>query len=199
MAAASRSNFPPALPRFPGGQRDILSRLQPALWPEYPVDAVWPTRPPREHTYTRAVNLDHELITPAAVRDWHGAPPMWFAVGGAERGLDGNRAVASSAARSGVPVEFVQYEGMPHEWMTLLRRFLQAQHFFAAWGAAIVDGPSPKRQVVIMKMPDCQVESIGLVKGLAPLDYEEMRRRMEEKSAARPIWTGNAANPKARM
>ncbi|KAJ4299558.1 hypothetical protein N0V90_004804 [Kalmusia sp. IMI 367209] len=96
---------------------DILTPLQPALWPEYPSDAIWPSDPPREHPYTRAANLDHELVSPAAVRDWTGAPPMWFAVGEFERGRDGNTVVASQATRSGVPVTWTEWEGMCHEWM----------------------------------------------------------------------------------
>jgi acetyl esterase/lipase len=200
-----------ALPSWvDGGQHDILSKLQPALWPEYPIDSVWPSRPPREHPYTRAVNLDHELVTPAAVYDWKGAPPMWLAVGGEERGLDGNKAVASRAARSSVPVTWVQYEGMPHEWMILLRKLSQAKHCFDSWGEAILrfvgeqtssqQSATHDHAAVLLKMPDCQLEPMTAVEQLASLDFEEMRRRMKKKNAARPIWTGSGARDvKARI
>ncbi|KAB8208826.1 Alpha/Beta hydrolase protein [Aspergillus parasiticus] len=58
------------------GETDILTVLQPACMPGHPTDSLWPASPPREVPYCVAVTLDHELVSPAAVEDWTGAPPM---------------------------------------------------------------------------------------------------------------------------
>ncbi|KAK6827039.1 hypothetical protein RU639_004699 [Aspergillus parasiticus] len=60
----------------------------PACMPGHPTDSLWPASPPREVPYCVAVTVDHEL----------------FACGCEERGVDGNRVVASQAAKSGVTV-----------------------------------------------------------------------------------------------
>ena len=184
------------------GANDILGILQPALWPDYPPDECWPANPPREHPYARAVTLDHELVTPAAVKDWTGAPPMWFGVGAEERGLDGNRVVASQAARCGVPVMWMEYEGMPHEWMIMLRQLPQAGHCFEAWAkacASFANGEKRGISAVVVKMPDCRVVEMGHVRDLAPLEFEEVRRRMREMNLARPLWEGKGSASKAKI
>ena len=183
-----------ALPSWrEGGENDILSVLQPALWPDYPTDQYWPSTPPREHPYARAVTLDHELVTPAAVRDWTGAPPMWFGVGSEERGLDGNRVVASQAARCGVKVRWMEYQGMPHEWMIMLRGFPQAGHCFKAWAEACREFTTKKsreEKASLFEMPGCKERDLGRVEDLMPLDFEEIRKRMKKMNLSRPIWTG---------
>ncbi|RMZ43315.1 hypothetical protein CA14_007270 [Aspergillus flavus] len=108
----------------------------PACMPGHPTDSIWPASPPREVPYCVAATLDHKLVSPAAVEDWTGSPPMWFACGREKRGVDGNRVVASQAAKSGVTVIWNEYEGMPHEFLIFLSALPQAQHLLQLWAAA---------------------------------------------------------------
>jgi acetyl esterase/lipase len=61
---------------------------------------------------------------------------MWFGCGSEERGLDGNKAVASRAAQCGVPVLWNEYAGMPHEFAMLMGGIPQAKHCLKAWANA---------------------------------------------------------------
>ena len=183
-----------ALPSWrDGGQNDILTVLQPALLPGYPSDHLWPSIPPREHPYCVAATLDHELVSPAAVRDWTGAPPMWFACGSEERGLDGVKVVASQAARCGVPVLWNEYAGMPHEFALLLSKLPQAKHCFEAWADAcnrLVEDQVVRSRAVYLNMPNCAEVESGEVAELAPLPFDEVRRRMKMQNGERPVYTG---------
>ena len=183
-----------ALPSWrEGGQNDILIGLQPALLPGYPSDHLWPSKPPREHLYCVAATLDHELVSPAAVRDWTGAPPMWFACGSEERGLDGIKVVASQAAKCGVPVLWNEYAGMPHEFALLLSRLPQSKHCFEAWADAckkLVEGQVARSRAVNLNMPDCAEVESGEVIELAPLPFDEVKRRMKMQNGQRPVYRG---------
>ena len=185
-----------ALPSWQeGGQHDILGVLQPALLPGFPADDLWPSKPPREHPYCVSETLDHELVSPAAVTDWTGAPPMWFSCGSEERGLDGNKVVASQAAKCGVPVLWNEYAGMPHEFMILMSRTPQAQHCLRAWAdacTALVGGKVVSSRGKMFKMPACEEVEIGNVAELAPLPFDEVRKRMRRRNRERPVWTGAA-------
>lgn len=191
-----------ALPSWrEGGQNDILGILQPALLPGFPADHLWPSNPPREHPYCDAATLDHELVSPAAVSDWTGAPPMWFACGSEERGLDGNKVVASQAAKCGVPVLWNEYAGMPHEFAVLMSRMPQAKHCLDAWADAcikLVEGQVGRSRAVLFNMPACEEVDIGDVAELAPLPFHEVRRRMKMQNRERPIYTG-ASTAKAQL
>ena len=153
------------------GENDILVLLQPALLPKQPSDDIWPSKPPREHPYCTATLLDHQLVSPAAVSDWTGAPPMWFACGGEDRGLDGNKVVASQAAKSGVVVAWNEYVGMPHEFALLLGRLPQAKHCYAAWAVAcqsFVERAVVRSHGLFMKMPSCEEVEINNVAEIPP-------------------------------
>ncbi|PVH99810.1 alpha/beta-hydrolase [Periconia macrospinosa] len=184
---------------------DMLTSLQPALWPDFPSDDIWPSRPPREHPYTRAVNLDHELISPAAVSDWTGAPPMWFAVGELERGRDGNAAVACQAASCGVHVTWTEWQEMCHEYMIVTRGLPQASKTFTLWADACVkyltrsESELEARKAVLYCMPDCkEVHMEGGLPGLAVIPHESIRRLMRIRNKQRPVWTGKSTNNKSR-
>jgi acetyl esterase/lipase len=185
---------------------DILTPLQPALWPQYPPDNVWPSTPPREHLYTRAMNLDHELICPAAVRDWTGAPPMWFAVGELERGRDGNAVVASQAARCGVNVTWTEWQGVCHEYMIVTRGLPQGAKTFDLCAEACIrflrsDSAGHSTNTAMMYcMPSCdQVDIEGGVNGLMSLLFESIRQLMWLRNKQRPVWTGDSLNKDAKV
>ncbi|MCJ1247620.1 hypothetical protein MMC30_004835 [Trapelia coarctata] len=183
-----------ALPSWHDNSKcDILDVLQPALLPTYPPDEIWPSNPPREHLYCTASLLNHPLVSPAAVRDWSGAPPIWMACGSEERGLDGNKVVASQAASCGVPVLYNEYEGMPHEFVLLLRKLPQAEHCIWSWVRAcraFVEGSRLASRGALMKMPDCETIPVADVAQLAPQPFEEVCRRMQARNKERPVWTG---------
>lgn len=175
------------------GEHDILVQVQPALMPEYPADEIWPSNPPREHPYCAGSTLDHELVSPVAVGDWSGAPPMWFACGTEDRCLDGNRMIASQAARCGVPVLWNEYEGMPHEFAVLLGKLPQSKHCFASCATACKafgEGKPISSRSLRMKMPACEDIDLGDVAALAPLPLNEVKRRMRERTRHIPVWTG---------
>ena len=182
-----------ALPSWQkGGQNDILGVLQPALLPGFSADDLWPSKPPREHSYCVSETLDHELVSHAAVTDWTGAPPMWFSCGSEKRGLDGNKVVASQAAKCGVPILWNEYAGMPHEFMILMSRTPQAQHCLRAWAdacTALVGGQVVSSRGKIFKMPACEEVEIDNVAELAPLPIDEVRKRMRRRNCERPVWT----------
>lgn len=178
---------------------DILTSLQPALWPEFPSDSIWPSKPPREHPYTTAMNLDHELVTPAAVSDWTGSPPMWFAVGELERGRDGNAVVAARTRSCGVRVTWTEWEGMCHEWMLVTNGLPQASTTFVLWAEAckrLGEEAEGKKQgvggtAVMYKMPQCRpLQREGGVEGLTPLPFEVVRHLMKIRNMQRPFWVG---------
>ncbi|KOC12618.1 hypothetical protein AFLA70_150g002281 [Aspergillus flavus AF70] len=168
----------------------------PACMPGHPTHSIWPASPPREVPYCVAATLDHELVSPAAVEDWTGSPPMWFACGCEERGVNGNRVVASQAAKSGVTVIWNEYEGMPHEFPIFLSALPQTHLLLQLWAAAcqaFAGGKIGARELqsgaVRCLMPDCKPMVLGSPVGIAPLPFEEVRKRMEY-NATRPVWTG---------
>lgn len=178
------------------GEYDILGVLQLPCMPNYPTDELWPTQPPREHPYCVAASLDHELICPAAVRDWRGAPSMWFTCGSEERSVDSNRVIASQAAKSGVTVIWNEYEGMPHDFPLLMGNLPQAKHAMTAWAQVCVSMTDAKSNRLLQSlatkwmMPNCQKKCLGHPRDLSPLPFGEVRKKMKEYNETRPVWTG---------
>ncbi|KAL4941422.1 hypothetical protein BDV06DRAFT_194451 [Aspergillus oleicola] len=185
------------------GESDVMTVLQPACMPGHPSDGIWPANPPREVPYCYAATLDHELVSPAAVEDWTGAPPMWFALACEERNIDGNRVVASQAAKSGVTVIWNEYEGMPHEFAAFLSSLPQSKHLFQLWAAAcraftggrigtgLGAGESGSGSTATRwMMPDCKRIHLGSPADIGPLPFAEVRNRMKKYNDTRPVWTG---------
>lgn len=179
---------------------DIYGSINPALLQGFPTDDIWPSTPPREHLYCSASMLDHELVSPAAIKDWTGAPPMWFTCGSLERNIDGNKAIASQAAKCGVTVQWNQYEGMFHEFMVIVSNFPQTTHCYDNWARAcaeLADAKMEKSHAVSFNMPDCKdIVELGDVADLSPLPFDEMRRRMRVANSEREIFTGGKVKSK---
>ncbi|CAG8976043.1 hypothetical protein HYALB_00010324 [Hymenoscyphus albidus] len=173
---------------------DIYGSVNPALVPGFPTDNIWPSTPPREHLYCAASTLDHELVTPAAVKDWTGAPPMRFTCGAFERNIDGNKAVAAQAAKCGVTVQWNEYEGMFHEFMVIASSFPQTKHCYDNWAKACADLADGKMEVphaISFKIPNFkESDNLGRVTDLSPLPFDEMRRRMLVGNPEREVLTG---------
>lgn len=78
---------------------------------KFPHDDVWPTNPPRGDVFCDLSIICHPLVSPVAVKDWSGAPPMWFMTG-EELLTDEDKVVAVRSAEQGVTVVWEQYEAM---------------------------------------------------------------------------------------
>ncbi|CAG8953835.1 hypothetical protein HYFRA_00006727 [Hymenoscyphus fraxineus] len=129
--------------------------------------------------------LDHEFITSAAVKDWAGSSPLWFACGTLKRDLDRNRVVACQTAKCGFIVQCNGYEDMIHELMIILGGFPQFKHCCAGWSNACKsmatdDGMAVGSTALKYSVPGCaKVADLGHVTDLSPLGFEEVRRRMK--------------------
>ena len=182
-----------ALPSWASnGKFDILETLQPPLLPNYPADDIWPSTSPRGHPYCEASLLDHPLVSPAAMKDWSGAPPMWFGMGSEERGIDGAKVVAAQAVKKGVPVLWDEYQGMCHEFAQLIKELPQSSHCFGAWAAAckqFASGTTILSKGRLLEMPQCEVTGIDMAL-LYPLPFEEVLKRMKKQAENHVPWLG---------
>ena len=192
---SSWNDLSDALPSWAlNGEFDILEILQPPLLPNYPADHIWPSKPPRGHPYCDAYLLDHPLISPAAMKDWSGAPQMWFGMGSEERGVDGAKVVAAQAVMKGVPVLWDEYQGMCHDFAMLIRELPQSSHCFSAWATAckrFASRTAVSSRGRLMAMPRCVVREIDVAL-LEPLPFEEVLKRMKKKADDHLPWVGPA-------
>ena len=176
---------------------DILESTQPPLLPDFPPDSIWPTQPPRGHPYCETICLDHPLVSPSAATDWHGAPPMLLTVGGAERARDGARTVAWRAQEQGVPVQYREYENMPHDFAVTLQNQVRAAHNCTRRmrGACrdFISGSEIKSDAKVYLLPLLEKQKLKW-KELKPeggweSHVSRMRRDAEEKTRQGP-WKG---------
>ncbi|OAF99153.1 uncharacterized protein CC84DRAFT_419607 [Paraphaeosphaeria sporulosa] len=80
---------------------DIWSESALYVKPGFPVDAIWPSNPPREELYCGASFFAHPMVSPCTTKSWVDSPPLWFGVG-QERLADSAMVVAQTAASDGV-------------------------------------------------------------------------------------------------
>lgn len=146
------------------------------------------------------MSLDHELISPAAIRDWRGVPPMWFAVGELEKGRYGNAVLVSRAASCGVRVTWTDWQRMCHKYRIVTRVLPQAYKTFELWAMACIEFDSQaKAEHIISKatlytMPDCKETEMSRGLGyLMPLPFECIRQLTRISNAQRPVWTGDTS------
>lgn len=118
----------------------VPTMLNPANDPAEADEAVnWPSNPPRHDFTCYQSALDHPLVSPIAVEDWSGAPPMWMCAGGHERPLDSGKVVAKRAHQSGVPVRFEVFDELPHIWFAFLPQIPASKRCFTNWAKAMRD------------------------------------------------------------
>ena len=99
-----------------------------------PHDSIWPADPPRGDLYCDTSMLCHPLVSPAAARDWRGAPPLWLAYG-EEMLVDEGKQVAQLAARQGTTVIWEEWEGMCHCFGMVLVGSPMSKRFFNDWAS----------------------------------------------------------------
>ena len=191
------SDLSNALPSWvsSNGEFDILDIIQPPLLPNYPVDDIWPSAPPRGHPYCEANLLNHPLVSPITMEDWSGSPPIWFGMGSEERGIDGAKMIAAQAAKRGVPILWDEYQGMCHEFAILIKGLPQSLHCFAASAAAcklLASGSVIFSKGRSMKMPLCEVTEVD-VPLLNALPFGEVLRRIRNQAEQHPAWLGSTS------
>ncbi|KAL8998711.1 MAG: hypothetical protein Q9169_002266 [Polycauliona sp. 2 TL-2023] len=158
----------------------------------FPHDEIWPTDPPRSDLYCDLTMLDHPLVSPLAATDWTGSCPLFFCCG-EELLADEGKAVASLAAKQGVPVIWEQYEAMPHCFPMLLdyldagkRAFKHWAAFCAAAGAGNDENEEAKFETkgTWFAAKTCKETAVD-VQSLAVCSVEEVAERMQSAKRAR--------------
>ena len=99
----------------------------------FPSDSIWPTTPPRGDLFCTLSLLDHPLVSPVLADSWAGAPPLYFNTG-EEMLTDEIKVLASRAAQQNVPVEFEEYQAMPHCFAMLLPTLPTSDRCVKSWG-----------------------------------------------------------------
>ena len=167
---------------LPSNQRHADTDIivgEPWLAPDFPVDAVWPSYPPRGEAFCYPSALSHPLISPVLCRDWTDAPPMWICAG-EETLVDSMMLIAQTAAKQGVPVEFLQYEGMPHVFARSLGRLPQAMHCYEKWAEAcknFVTKRSASTKATFFRLGNLRPHELNPIK-LINMSHDEARELM---------------------
>ena len=185
---------------FENGETDILQAEFPALGPDFPICPIWPASPPRGSFYCETSMLCHPLVSPTIARNWAGSPPMWFAQGRGERLVDASKFVAQNAARQNVPVEWEEYEGMPHLWFMLFKRWEQAEMCMYHWADAcsrFTKGLPIATMGILIRLHDLDRAVIN-VHVLTTLTMNEVDTTMRRKQATVRAFTGEG-NPRAKL
>ncbi len=162
--------------------KDYMPPINPTLSPHFPACEIWPTKPPRVNTYCNVTVLHHPLVSPVAVTDWTGFPPLWLCFGEEMMADEGNF-IAQRAAQCAVPVIWEQYGAMPHCFVLLppLSRLPQAQSLFAKWAdfcRACVERPSAiKTRGTFTSADKMQERSVDVANQLS-LSFDEVKQRM---------------------
>lgn len=83
--------------------------------PNFPLDSVWPTSPPRVETYCEATLVTHPLVSPLAAHTehWRDVAPIYVSIGW-ESMQDEAEVFARRVYAAGSTVIFDGYVGMPH-------------------------------------------------------------------------------------
>ena len=159
----------------------------------FQADALWPTDPPRGTIYCDTSMLCHPLVSPLAVKDWTGAPPMFLACG-EELLADECRCVAALAASQGVKVRWEGFEAMPHVFAQLLIQHPSSKKCMKDWAyfcteAVTAAGPAEVEKELQTRgtwiTAKTGEEKAVDVLGLAPCSPEEVDKLMHEYMARR--------------
>ena len=174
---------------------DYMTGNPPYLRPDCPSDSIWPSKPPRGEIHCDVSALCHPLVSPVNADDWKGAPLMWIACG-QETLQDASKLLAQLAARQGVPVQFEQYEYMPHVFAWILGRLPGSQQCIKSWGAAcrnfVAKPPHCVRaRATFYGLGDLRPTALDL-QTLSNLTREEAKAIMRSKRRQREnfVWTG---------
>ncbi|KAF2733118.1 hypothetical protein EJ04DRAFT_577877 [Polyplosphaeria fusca] len=156
--------------------------------PNFPADAIWPTKPPRVETYCEARFVTHPLISTIAAQrsHWKGAPPVYISVGW-ELLQDEAEVLARRLYDAGATVIFDGYKGMPHCFQ-MMRWNWQGRQSMQNWGdfcRNVVSGHVKKQHVARWTDKHGAVTEVGLqelASGLGDSDvYERLQKKKERR------------------
>ena len=166
-------------------EKDYMPPTNPTLLPNFPKCKIWPTKPPRVNALCNDTVLHHPLVSPVAVADWTGFPPLWLCYGAEEMMVDEGKFIAQRASQCGVSVVWEQYGAMPHCFALLPRfnRLPQVQKVFGNWAnfcRTCVEQPKAiSAKGTFTEMDDLREREVD-VGGLINLSFEEVKHRMEK-------------------
>lgn len=168
----------------------------PYLLPNFPKCELWPTSPPRGEICCDVSALCHPLVSPAAVEDWTGSPPMFICCG-EERTADSNMVVARRASEQGVKVFLEKFEAMPHLFFLLMANSQNAKTCYQDW-ATFCSRRANQKQSQKAKSLLVEVESLNKrsfdIRNVDLVSYEEALRLMKARRDA-----GGMATVRARF
>lgn len=154
----------------------------------FPHCELWPTDPPRGDLYCDTTMLCHPLVSPLAAQDWTGCCPLWLSYG-EEMLADENKIIAARAAKQGVRVVSEQWEAMPHCFAMLLLGSPMSKRCFKNWTdfcSRVVKGEEVKTRGLWFQAKTGRETEVE-VEGLAVMDDEEVKERMERCREARHV------------
>ena len=166
-------------------ENDILLFTDPYHSSERPIEAFWPSDPPRGDIYCETSALCHPLVSPVTAQSWRGLSSLWL-VCGQERMSDETKAVAQQAHKDGVVVRFTEYQPMPHLFHVTLPQDTHSKLALENWAAACIDIQRGSLQAESL-LVTAEMEEIALKSdSLVPLRHSDilsttMRRRDERK------------------
>ena len=167
---------------------------------KFPKDEIWPTDPPRGDLYCETSMMCHPLASPIAASSWEGSCPLflWY---GQEMLADENKALASSAARQGVPVISQQWETMPHAASMIFPDSPMGKITFSRWAEFILQAVKGEKIQTKGSWFEAKTskESETDVRNLATLSDEEWKRRMDDARAKRDMGLENETKLKPKL
>lgn len=148
----------------------------------FPKDELWPTDPPRGDLYCETSMLCHPLISPLAATDWRGSCPVYL-VYGQECLTDEGRIVARRLAQQGVPVQYSEFEAMPHCFALIFEHLNGGKRCFASWTQFmkdVVEGKAIQTSGVLFAAKTLKEAELTVTELLNDISDEDVDRRMEE-------------------
>lgn len=149
---------------------------------EFPPCEAWPTKPPRAELYCETSALLHPLVSPLAAQDWSASPPLFFSVG-TEMLRDEDTVLARRAHLQGVPVQWREFEAMPHCFAMLLEHNPGSAVHHAEYGKfcrEVVEGKKIETTGQIIMAKTLERVDVDVATGLTEIREEEVKGYMEK-------------------
>jgi acetyl esterase/lipase len=153
---------------------------------DFPKCPIWPASPPRKNFLAEDEMLCHPLVSPLAVKDWTGSPPMWMCTG-QEILADEDRHVAAKVARQGVILQYEEWEGMPHCFAMVLMNTKPSRICFtscAQFARLCVEASQEVVSRGVRIRAKTWVEEKLDMESVSPYTDEEVERRMRSREIA---------------
>jgi acetyl esterase/lipase len=145
--------------------------------------------------------MAHPLVCPSVAKSWKGAPPMFLA-SGQECCADSAMVVAKQAALDGVQVNFEQYMGMCHIFITFFPRWGQSIMMYKHWTGFIkrcVENPEKiATKAVIVGLEDLKEREVDCTK-ITELTPEDAVGLLEADKKQRKLWEKKLTKEKPKL